>query len=117
MMSCGACGYAVRGATTLACSECGADLREVGIHRPKGQNAVAVLIVTAAIAGLLAVGCVGVGLVTWVSNSAPAPAPGPGPVQAFPNTSTPSGGQAPPSESGTQPSGTEGDGPIGQGRE
>lgn len=28
---CGACGYAVRGITSLICVECGADLREVGI--------------------------------------------------------------------------------------
>ncbi|MEM9347715.1 MAG: hypothetical protein AAGB26_13975 [Planctomycetota bacterium] len=32
--SCGQCGYAVRGIETLACPECGADLREVGIIMP-----------------------------------------------------------------------------------
>lgn len=30
-MSCGACGYSVKGLTQLNCPECGADLREVGI--------------------------------------------------------------------------------------
>lgn len=29
---CGHCGYSVRGATSLHCSECGSDLREVGIR-------------------------------------------------------------------------------------
>ena len=31
-MSCGACGYAVRGLTQLNCPECGVDLREAGIR-------------------------------------------------------------------------------------
>jgi len=35
-MSCGGCGYAVRGLEGLNCPECGADLRQVGINR--GQN-------------------------------------------------------------------------------
>ncbi|MBX2851079.1 MAG: hypothetical protein KTR15_04955 [Phycisphaeraceae bacterium] len=36
-MSCGACGYAVRGLSQLNCPECGADLREAGIN--KGASA------------------------------------------------------------------------------
>ena len=32
-MSCGACGYAVRGLTQLNCPECGVDLREAGINK------------------------------------------------------------------------------------
>jgi len=32
--SCGKCGYAVRGLTSLNCPECGSDLREVGIVTP-----------------------------------------------------------------------------------
>lgn len=32
-MSCGSCGYAVKGLTQLNCPECGADLREAGINR------------------------------------------------------------------------------------
>ncbi|MEM9111381.1 MAG: hypothetical protein AAGC72_15305 [Planctomycetota bacterium] len=36
--SCGQCGYAVRGIETLACPECGADLREVGIIMPGQAN-------------------------------------------------------------------------------
>jgi len=34
--SCGNCGYAARGISTLTCPECGSDLREVGIvrHQP-----------------------------------------------------------------------------------
>lgn len=35
-MSCGGCGYAVRGLEALNCPECGADLRQVGIQ--KGQS-------------------------------------------------------------------------------
>lgn len=36
-MGCGKCGYAVRGASGLACPECGADLREVGIKPVTGD--------------------------------------------------------------------------------
>ena len=32
-MSCGGCGYAVRGLETINCPECGGDLRQVGINR------------------------------------------------------------------------------------
>ena len=35
-MSCGGCGYAVRGLQGVNCPECGADLRKVGISEPKG---------------------------------------------------------------------------------
>jgi hypothetical protein len=38
-MSCGGCGYAVRGLEALNCPECGADLRMVGINRPKSGAA------------------------------------------------------------------------------
>lgn len=38
-MACGGCGYAVRGLQALQCPECGADLRMVGINRPKSGAA------------------------------------------------------------------------------
>lgn len=37
--SCGRCGYAVAGLTTLRCPECGSDLREVGIRTPAAARA------------------------------------------------------------------------------
>ncbi len=38
--TCGACGYVVRGVSTLACPECGADLREAGIIGPRQKGRV-----------------------------------------------------------------------------
>ncbi|MEX2214816.1 MAG: adenylate/guanylate cyclase domain-containing protein [Phycisphaeraceae bacterium] len=35
---CGACRYPVRGLSTFQCPECGADLREVGMLRPRGRG-------------------------------------------------------------------------------
>jgi preprotein translocase subunit SecG len=37
-MSCGACGYPVRGLSQLNCPECGADLRKVGINKGAGAG-------------------------------------------------------------------------------
>ena len=37
---CGQCGYGTRGLTGLACPECGADLREVGIVTPRARGQV-----------------------------------------------------------------------------
>ena len=37
-MSCGGCGYAVRGLEALNCPECGADLRKVGINREQSSG-------------------------------------------------------------------------------
>lgn len=34
LANCGRCGYSVRGAASMACPECGADFREVGIKSP-----------------------------------------------------------------------------------
>ncbi|MBB6428469.1 hypothetical protein [Algisphaera agarilytica] len=38
LAQCGACGYPTRGAVNLECSECGADLREVGIVTPSQRR-------------------------------------------------------------------------------
>ena len=38
--TCGRCGYAARGVSTLNCPECGADYREVGIVTPKQRGSV-----------------------------------------------------------------------------
>ena len=44
--TCGACGYGVRGVSSLRCPECGADLREVGIITPGRQGTVTPVIFT-----------------------------------------------------------------------
>ena len=36
-MTCGKCGYSVKGLESMTCPECGADLREVGIKRGRHQ--------------------------------------------------------------------------------
>ena len=58
-MSCGACGYAVRGLEALNCPECGADLRTVGINRPKGGAARTAGIVITIVTALLILTCLG----------------------------------------------------------
>ncbi len=74
MMACGACGYPVRGATTLSCPECGADLREAGIGKT-GQGGQPALIVALVAAGAVLFGCVCAGVFGygWMAK-APAPA-------------------------------------------
>ena len=58
-MSCGGCGYAVRGLQALNCPECGADLRMVGINRPKGGTARNVGIALTLGTALLLLTCLG----------------------------------------------------------
>jgi predicted RNA-binding Zn-ribbon protein involved in translation (DUF1610 family) len=36
--ACGRCGYDVRGLSSFTCPECGSDLREVGIVRPRSRR-------------------------------------------------------------------------------
>ena len=69
-MSCGACGYAVRGLEALNCPECGADLRVVGINRPKGGTARGIGIALTAVTALFILGCIG-SMFLWVSSSGP----------------------------------------------
>jgi hypothetical protein len=40
--ACGQCGYLCKGATSFTCTECGSDLREVGITRPAASRALVV---------------------------------------------------------------------------
>jgi hypothetical protein len=94
LMACGACGYAVRGVQTTSCPECGADLREVGIARPRtaGGNAAwwVVLIAVIAIVGLFMVCCVGglfISYDTLQTPPAPPTMPAPQPTPA-PNDGT-----------------------------
>jgi hypothetical protein len=72
LMACGACGYSVRGVQTTACPECGADLREVGIVRPRASGGSAawwvVLAVSVVLALFLGLFCLG-GLF-WARGSA-----------------------------------------------
>jgi hypothetical protein len=67
-MSCGSCGYAVRGLDGLNCPECGADLRMAGINRPKGGTARNVGIVLTICTGFLLLTCLGSALF-WVQGS------------------------------------------------
>ena len=62
MMSCGACGYPVKGSATMSCAECGADLREVGIDKPKGNRGM----VIAAVVGVAVVGLFGLVCAGWI---------------------------------------------------
>lgn len=57
-MSCGSCGYLVKGLGGWACPECGADLREAGI-RPQGApgRRRAGITLTAVCGSLLVLGC------------------------------------------------------------
>jgi hypothetical protein len=71
-MSCGACGYPVRGLSQLNCPECGADLRMVGINRQGDPRTKAVgrTLVFASI-GILLIGVLGVFFMG--DNSSPSP--------------------------------------------
>ena len=57
-MSCGGCGYVVRGLSQLNCPECGADLREVGIGRgaSAGKRTTGIVL-TVCCGSLLLLGC------------------------------------------------------------
>ena len=69
-MSCGGCGYAVRGLEALNCPECGADLRMVGINRGQtGGSRVTGIVLTVCCGGLLMLGCLGSALFLSGSNS------------------------------------------------
>ncbi len=79
-MSCGKCGYAVRGLSQLNCPECGADLREVGIKRLGSPRRRTIGMVLTIICGLLLLTCCGASgfLFTRVAT----------PVQVSPTTSS-----------------------------
>ena len=73
-MTCGKCGYGVRGLSQLSCPECGADLREVGIGRGGKPGQRTTGIVLTCICGamvLLGCGLFTLALVGWntASNS------------------------------------------------
>ncbi|MFK7788509.1 MAG: hypothetical protein AB8C95_03305, partial [Phycisphaeraceae bacterium] len=59
-MSCGGCGYSVRGLQALNCPECGADLRHIGINRGQNSGSRALgIVLTMGCGGLLMLGCFG----------------------------------------------------------
>ncbi|MBX2851078.1 MAG: hypothetical protein KTR15_04950 [Phycisphaeraceae bacterium] len=59
-MACGSCGYPVRGLNALNCPECGADLREAGIHRPHDGVLHGIgIALTVCCGGILILGCLG----------------------------------------------------------
>ena len=72
-MSCGACGYAVRGLEALNCPECGADLRTVGINRPKGGAGRTAGIVITIVTSLLILTCLGSSVFLAGSNTLSTP--------------------------------------------
>ena len=57
-MSCGACGYAVRGLEALNCPECGTDLRMAGIRRggSPGKRTLGIVLTFLSL-GLILLGC------------------------------------------------------------
>ena len=85
-MSCGSCGYGVRGLSQLSCPECGADLREVGIQRGGSPGRRLTGIVLTCICGamvLLGCGVTGLAFVWAAAPNSPSktttlqPTPGP----------------------------------------
>lgn len=75
-MSCGHCGYLVKGLGGWACPECGADLREAGI-RPQGSpgRRRAGIAVTAVFGSLLVVGCLLTAMVLMWSGASTSVSP------------------------------------------
>lgn len=92
-MSCGACGYAVRGLTQLNCPECGADLREAGIGRTGSPGRrVTGIALTIGCSFILLMGC-GLSMFVFLSAGSPTtyqPATQslPAPVQKSPSNSS-----------------------------
>ena len=71
-MSCGSCGYAVRGLTQYNCPECGADLREVGIKKvgsPGRRTTGMVLTIACGSLCLMGCGLTAIGFVGFKSSS------------------------------------------------
>lgn len=89
-MSCGSCGYAVRGLTQLNCPECGADLREAGIGRGGSPGRrVAGMVLTIGCSFFLLMGC-GLSMFVFLSmdgSSSHQPAIQSIPVQKSPSSS------------------------------
>lgn len=90
-MSCGACGYPVRGLEALNCPECGADLRMAGINRSGNprSKALGMMMVFASV-GIFAIGVVGV---LFLSVPSPSPSPLPASISqpASPSTTISAG--------------------------
>ena len=59
---CGRCGYSVKGLESFNCPECGADLREVGIHRPGGVAGKNVMLILGMVLLVSTMLCCGGGL-------------------------------------------------------
>ena len=75
-MSCGQCGYSVKGLTQMNCPECGADLREVGIHKGRGGRGLGLgLVIVCSLVLLLSCGGLTFALVGDSRRSTPIVAP------------------------------------------
>ena len=85
-MSCGGCGYSVRGLQQLTCPECGVDLRAAGITGGGSAAKRTVGIVLVVFSVLFMVSCCGLGLIGWLAmgNSTAVTTPMPVPVQPQP---------------------------------
>ena len=103
-MSCGGCGYSVRGLETLNCPECGADLRKVGINRGAGGGSRGVgVFLTLFCGGVLLLGCFGSFFFMVGSDSSSSPASIQAvPLQSYP-TSPSATTEAPPAVSVDEP--------------
>ncbi len=89
-MTCGSCGYAVRGLTQLTCPECGVDLREAGI-RPAGSAARrrTGMALTLGSSGLLVLGCFAMGLLYFGLSASHGPVPASAPATGHGTSVTP----------------------------
>jgi len=89
-MSCGGCGYAVRGLESLNCPECGADLRMVGITRGQGAGKRGLgIALTLGCGALLMLGCFMSMMWVSVGSSSPASAPAQAPTKSYPALPSP----------------------------
>lgn len=86
-MSCGGCGYSVRGLETLNCPECGADLRMVGINRGSGGGSRGVgIVLTLFCGGALVLGFFGIFFVSADSQSSAPASIHSMPLQSYPTS-------------------------------
>jgi len=102
-MSCGKCGYAVRGLEMLNCPECGADLREAGIVKPGKPHRRVWGIVLLVVCGLMLLTCMGLPMLGWLFASSAPTQQQAAPMQLQPNppsqgTATPLSPEALPEE-------------------
>ncbi|QQE13033.1 hypothetical protein JD969_06120 [Planctomycetota bacterium] len=70
---CGSCGYIVLGLERMECPECGNDLREVGIERPKARRRGGMIVMGSIVVTLALLMFVGAGVYMFVGNTQKGP--------------------------------------------